>query len=73
MIRAATTAATIARITDEPMLKNKLAAIVIGCPPVRAMDSFVISVSIASIGVGMRLTVKRQATPANAAASPTSG
>ena len=40
------------------MLKKKLAAIVSGCPPARAIDSFVISVSMASIGVGMRLTVK---------------
>ena len=72
-MRVVTIAATVARTRLETTEKKKLATIVMGSPPASWIDSFVISVIIASDGVMSRFTPKIAPTPAKAAAMPASG
>ena len=62
-----------ASTSDETMLKNQFATMVSGAAVVAPRASLVISVTIASIGPRIGLTVKIAPTPAKQAAMPASG
>ena len=65
--------ATIVITSVETTWKKKSAVIAMGGWPITPSDSFVISKSIASVGVTIRFAMKMAATPANPAARPAIG